>query len=77
LPDNRTISSFFPKPLAGNERLARAREHFASQEFSRKHYLQLFKTISTATASRDLKQAVDSSFLTKTGEKARTIYHFQ
>jgi hypothetical protein len=38
------ISSFTPKPLTANERLARAKEHFASLEFSRKHYLQLFKT---------------------------------
>lgn len=71
------ISSFTPKPLTANERLAHAKEHFASQEFSRKHYRKLFRTISTATASRDLKQAVDSNFLTKTGEKALTLYRYQ
>jgi len=71
------ISSFAPKPLTANERLLRAKKHFTTREFSRKHYLALFKTISTATASRDLKQAVDSNFLTKTGEKALTLYRFQ
>jgi Fic family protein len=71
------ISSFAPKPLTANERLLRAKKHFTTREFSRKHYRELFKTISTATASRDLKQAVDSNFLTKTGEKALTLYLFQ
>jgi hypothetical protein len=65
---------------SNRQRAARARnvkEHFASQEFSQKHHLQLFKTISTATSSRDLKQAVDSNFLTKIGEKALTLYRYQ
>jgi len=70
------ISSFAPKPLTANERTSRAKKHFASQQFSRKDYLGLFKTISTATASRDLKQAVDSNSLKKTGEKALTLYRF-
>lgn len=71
------ISAFAPKPLTATERISRAKEQFARQQFSRKHYLELFKTISTATASRDLKQAVDSNSLTKTGEKALTFYRFQ
>jgi Fic family protein len=70
------ISSFIPKPLTADERLARAKEHFSRQTFSRKNYRELFKTISTATASRDLKQATDSGLLSKSGDKALTLYGF-
>jgi|GEM_PF-2451099 len=43
------------------------------------NYLQLFKTTATATATanRDLKQAVDSNFLTKIGEKVLTLYRYR
>lgn len=44
------------------------------QEFSRKDYLQYFKSISTATASRDLNKAVLEKHILKTGEKNKTIY---
>lgn len=70
------ISSFIPKPLTADERLTRARQHFIRKTFSRKDYRELFKTISTATASRDLKQACDKGLLNKTGDKALTLYCF-
>ncbi len=70
------ISSFIPKSLTSDERLTRAKEHFISKTFSRKDYRELFKTISTATASRDLKQATDNGLLSKSGDKALTIYRF-
>ncbi|MFT6205724.1 MAG: Fic family protein [Spirosomataceae bacterium] len=44
-------------------------------EFSRKDYLAHFKTISSATASRDLKMGVENGKLTKTGDKNNTLYH--
>lgn len=43
-------------------------------EFTRKDYLIFFKDISTATASRDLKSAVDSGLIIKQGDKNRTTY---
>ena len=70
------ISSFIPKPLTAGERLARAKEHFPDQDFSRKNYRELFKTISTATASRDLKLATDSGMVSRTGDKAQAQYRF-
>jgi Fic family protein len=70
------FSSFVPKPLSADERISRASEHFVDRKFSRKQYLQLFKTLSTASASRDLKQATDTGLLLKSGEKALTLYHF-
>lgn len=71
------LENFNPKPLTATERLEKARNHFATQEFSRKDYLSLFKTISTATASRDLKQGVDRRLLSKSGSQALTTYHFR
>jgi Fic family protein len=43
-------------------------------EFSRKDYMNVFKDISTATASRDLKKAVDLNLLEKIGEKNQIKY---
>ena len=42
--------------------------------FRRKDYLNYFKGLSSATASRDLKKAVDEGILTKQGDKKTTIY---
>ncbi len=42
--------------------------------FSRKDYLDVFKDISTATASRDLKYAVENELINKVGDK-RTAYY--
>jgi Fic family protein len=71
------VSSFSPKPLSATERLSRAKEHFVHREFSRKLYLELYKAISTATASRDLKQAVEAGILSRSGEKSLTLYRFR
>lgn len=43
-------------------------------EFTRKDYLTYFNDLSTSTASRDLKKAVENGFITKHGEKNKTIY---
>ncbi|WP_206513705.1 Fic family protein [Pseudoflavitalea rhizosphaerae] len=45
--------------------------------FTRKEYLRHFKEISQATASRDLKEAVEEGVLKKTGEKNKTNYTFK
>ncbi|MGJ8635026.1 MAG: Fic family protein [Luteolibacter sp.] len=71
------FASFSPKPLTATQRLSRAREHFVSKDFSRKLYLELFKTISTATASRDLKQATEEGILSRFGKKSLTLYRFR
>jgi Fic family protein len=52
-------------------------DYFISQcegEFSRKDYMNLFKELSPATASRDLKKGVDNGLLKKKGNKTKTIY---
>ena len=67
---------FRPKATTPTDRLQNARKHFADQSFSRKDYLALHKTISTATASRDLKVGVDNKQLEKSGEKSLSLYTF-
>lgn len=43
-------------------------------EFSRKDYMIYFKDISSATASRDLKNAVEKNLILKSGDKKTTTY---
>ncbi len=58
-------------------RLALAKIEFKTRLFSRKSYMLFHKTISSATASRDLKSGVESNTLLRQGEKARTEYLFK
>lgn len=43
-------------------------------EFSRKDYMRVFKNISPATASRDLKLGIELGLFEKDGDKTTTIY---
>ncbi|MGZ0017074.1 Fic family protein [Yeosuana sp. AK3] len=55
-------------------------EYFISlnkTEFTRKNYMDIFKNISSATASRDLKKGVELNFFEKIGEKNKTIYRLK
>jgi len=55
-------------------------EYFISlnkTEFTRKDYMDIFKDISSATASRDLKKGVELNFFEKIGEKNKTIYRLK
>lgn len=65
-----------PRPATAASRLSVAREHFKRRWFSRQEYLLLLKLISTATASRDLKQGVMQRELQTKGAAARTRYRF-
>ena len=56
------------------DRLQHALGAFESATFSRKDYLQLFKTISAITASRDLKYGVDARILVRTGDRRMAVY---
>lgn len=47
------------------------------REFTRKNYLDYFKTISSATASRDLAIAVKDNLLKKIGDKNKTFYQIK
>jgi Fic family protein len=58
-------------------RLESARGNFRTKAFSRADYLKFVGQISTATASRDLKQGIDSGTLIGTGEQRMTVYRFK
>lgn len=66
-----------PEPATPSSRLETARAHLGRREFSRKDYLALFKTLSTATASRDLKQGLLEDVLSSRGERALVRYRFR
>ena len=46
-------------------------------EFTRKDYMDIFKDISSATASRDLKKGAELDLFEKIGEKNKTIYRLK
>lgn len=55
-------------------------EYFVSlnkSEFTRKDYMDIFKDISSATASRDLKKGAELNLFEKLGEKNKTIYRLK
>jgi Fic family protein len=65
--------NFSNRILTDTDRL----EYFISldkEQFNRKEYMLVFKDISTATASRDLKKGVEMNLFRKTGNKNATIY---
>jgi Fic family protein len=62
--------------LTAENRLEVARTAFGEKTFSRKDYQNLLKTISTATASRDLRQGVELGLLKRSGEKRTAVYFF-
>lgn len=65
-----------PEPMTPDVRLESAKRQFGTQPFSRKDYLIFFKTLSTATASRDLSYGVGEKILKRSGEKALCTYKF-
>ncbi|MCX6302729.1 MAG: Fic family protein [Bacteroidia bacterium] len=63
--------------LAANDRIEIAKEKISKTAFNRQDYMRLFKDISSATASRDLKLAVEKGILEKAGDKRTTLYKFK
>ncbi len=49
-------------------------ETYKGEDFSRKDYMNMFKDISSSTASRDIKSAVDKKTIKKVGDKRMTRY---
>jgi Fic family protein len=64
---------FKSKIMSAEDRLTYFAERLES-EFSRKDYMREFTSISSATASRDLKRGVELDLFTKTGDKTKTLY---
>lgn len=67
------LLSFSNRPMKREGRL----EYFKSlhiTEFTRKDYMEVFKNVSSSTASRDLQEGVKTGIFEKTGDKRKTIY---
>jgi Fic family protein len=73
---NRSLQellNFNSRTLKDTDRL----QYFLSVDksgFTRKDYMNVFKEISAATASRDLKKGVELNLFSKTGSKNSTVY---
>jgi Fic family protein len=67
------VLQFKNRTLSDTDRL----EYFVSiskKEFKRNDYMNVFKDISSATASRDLKKGIELKLFEKIGDKNKTIY---
>ena len=62
--------------LTAPDRIELFKDFIGLKSFSRKDYLLSYKLISQATASRDLKWAVDNQLLEKLGDKRNTKYKY-
>lgn len=63
--------------LTNSDRMIHFKDRIGTDVFSRQEYLRAFKEISPATASRDLKLAVDNGILEKQGDKNTAKYRFK
>jgi len=62
--------------LTGPDRLDRFRDRIGSLSFTRQDYLRANKQISPATASRDLRLAVEMGLVVMQGDKRTAVYRF-
>lgn len=75
----KSLNSLYQLPnvsLQDEDRISIFKEVIGNKSFSRKDYLQHFKIISSATASRDLKSATEKGILNKSGEKRLSSYQY-
>lgn len=63
--------------LTAEERIALFQRDHWDIDFTRADYLKIFKDISSPTASRDLRMAVENKVLVKKGDKRTTRYRFK
>ena len=63
--------------LTSIDRISIIKNFIGNELFTRQDYLRHNKEISTATASRDLKEAVDNEVIEKIGEKRLTKYRYK
>jgi len=63
--------------LTASDRIILFKEISGPKSFSRQEYMRHFKDISSATASRDLKGAVDKGILVRIGDNRMTRYKFK
>ena len=62
--------------MSPQDRMSSFSQLYPKTIFTRKDYMKMFRQISMATASRDLKWAVDARLIQKIGDKRTTQYLF-
>ncbi len=67
------LLAFSNRPMKREDRL-RYYKSMNIDSFSRKDYMEVFKDISSATASRDLQEGVEMELFEKHGDKRNTVY---
>ena len=72
-----TVVELSPRRATPSSRLAAAHEALGRRWFSRATYLQVHPNVSTATASRDLRDGAASEVLEIRGERRLTEYRFR
>ncbi|MNK28892.1 Adenosine monophosphate-protein transferase SoFic [compost metagenome] len=75
----KSLNSLYHLPnvsLQEEDRVSIFKEVIGQKSFTRKDYLQHFKSISSATASRDLRSATEKGVLNKSGEKRLSSYNY-
>lgn len=65
-----------PVNLKSEDRINLFQSIIGNNQFTRKDYMRHFKDISTATASRDLKEATEKKILEKIGDGRMTNYNY-
>ena len=65
-----------PINLIGEDRIKFFKGIIKGESFSRKDYMRHFKDISSATASRDLREATAKMILEKMGDGRMTTYRY-
>ncbi|MEO0404956.1 MAG: Fic family protein, partial [Bacteroidota bacterium] len=75
----KALRTYLSKPIESMNADSRIQYFLQSHpgEFSRKDYLKVFQNISTATASRDIKQALNTGLITSIGVGNQTKYRRQ
>ena len=63
--------------LTADDRIAIFKDKIGYDFFTRQDYMRVFRDISSATASRDLKYAVDKKIIEKKGDKNATKYRLK
>ncbi len=77
---NDALSQLLANSVSVKMTQANRLEHFCSLDnktFTRKDYMQVFKQLSSASASRDLKTGLEKGLFTKSGDKRLTLYHIK
>jgi Fic family protein len=77
---NDTLAELIGNSVSVNMTQENRLQHFCSlkmDSFTRKDYMQVFKQLSSASASRDLKTGIEKGLFSKSGDKRLTTYHLK